>query len=318
MSKKIVIIGGGNGTSTLLSGLRGRAALTAIVSMADDGGSTGVLRRELGVSPAGDLRRCLIALSDDEPLQDLFAYRFDAGSLEGQNFGNLFLAAAERTTGNFEAAVRLAEDVLSVKDKVLPVTAAQVQLVVEQTGQKITGVYQIANTQLQRPQLRLEPDAQILPEASQAILAADIVLIAPGNLYGSIAPALLVSGVREALEQTNAQVGYVCNLVNRNNQTDGFTVSDYAEEIERFVGAPVLDFVLYNNARLDSGVREDESTVSFGESELAKAHYKAIGVSLVSKRPPSIDPKDKITHIRSLVSHDTQRVAKALEEITDA
>jgi uncharacterized cofD-like protein len=314
MAKKVVIIGGGNGTSTLIKGLRGKADLTAIVSMADDGGSTGQLRRELGASPAGDVRQCLVALSDSPDLQKLFSYRFDAGSLDGHSFGNLFLAAAERTTGGFEQAIQLAEKILDAKGNVLPVTTDNVHLVLED-GQEISGVYQIANTTLTQPKLRLEPSGTILPTAHKAIMEADLVVIAPGNLYGSIAPALLVGGVGEALKQTSAKVVYVCNLVNRNNHTQGFKVSDYADEIERFVGAEVLDYMMYNNRPIESGVRDTESEVTFDEQELKKVHYKAIGLALVDKTPAVVDPNDKIPHIRSLVRHDAEAVAKTLMEL---
>lgn len=314
MTKKIVIIGGGNGTSTLLKGLRGQAELTAIVSMADDGGSTGQLRRELGVGAAGDARQCLVALSDDEDLKKLFSHRFDTGFLDGHSFGNLFLAAAQQTAGGFTQAVQMAGKVLGAQGKVLPVTEANVHLALED-GQEISGVYQIANTELTKPQLKLDPSGPLLPAAREAIMQADIVVIAPGNLYGSIAPALLVEGMGEALGQTKAKVVYVCNLVNRNNHTQGFTVSDYAEEIERFVNAPVLDYVFYNSDKVESGVRDTESEVGFDEQRLQKASYKAVGLPLVDKTPASVDPNDKIPHIRSLVRHDAAAVAQKLMEL---
>jgi uncharacterized cofD-like protein len=255
-----------------------------------------------------------VALGDEPELQKLFSYRFDTGSLVGQSFGNLFLAAAERTTGSFEAAVRLAENVLGVEGKVLPVTADDIQLVLED-DEEITGVYQIANTDVTKPRLRLEPSGKLLPAANQAITEADLVVIAPGNLYGSIAPALLVDGMHEALEQTKAKVVYVCNIVNRNNHTQGFSVHDYAEEIERFIGVPVLDYVLYNTTPIETGVRDDESVVLFDEENLKKSHYKAVGLPLVDKTPVSVDPHDKIPHIRSLVRHDAKAVAQTLTEL---
>lgn len=313
---KAVVIGGGNGTSTLLGGLKDSADVTAIVSMADDGGSTGRLRRELDVSAAGDVRQCLVALSDKPDLQKIFSYRFDAGSLEGHSMGNIFLAAAERTTGNFEAAIETAEKVLGVRGKVLPVTTDKVNLVAEQNDKEVTGVYEIAQTELHRPNVRLEPTASLLPAARKAISEADFVVIAPGNLYGSIAPALVVDGMREALEQTAGKVVYVCNLVNGGKHTAGFKVHDYAQEIERFIGAPALDYVLYNNAALESNVREGESPVTADESELQSAHYKAVDLPLVDQKPARLDPSDKIAHVRSLVRHDARVVAQSLMELS--
>lgn len=310
---KLVIIGGGTGTATLLGGLKGVADLTAVVSMADDGGSTGKLRREIGGSPPGDIRQCLVALSDAEDLKKLFSYRFDSGSLDGHSFGNLFLAAAERSTGSFDSAVSLAEKVLGAKGRVLPVTADDIELVLEQGGQAITGVYKIANTPISgKPQLRLEPAGTLLPEAGKAIAEADFVLIAPGNLYGSIAPALLTNGMREALESTKAEVVYICNLVNR-DQTKDFKVSDYASEIERFIGAPVLDYVFYNNVSIESGVRDNESPVGFDETALKSAHYQSKGLPLADTTPVQTDPNDKIPHMRSLVRHNARSIAEALK-----
>ena len=243
---KIVVIGGGTGSFTLLQGIkRYTKDVTALVNMADDGGSTGQLRDELGVLPPGDVRQCLVALSDSPKVRDLFNYRFDEGSLKGHAFGNLFMAALEKMTGSFAEAVELAGNVLNIEGKVEPVTLTDVTLCAEgKDGQPVKGEFTIAHQELApRPNIWLEPEAVANPRAIQAILEADLVVIAPGNLYGSLAPALVIEGVRQALHKTKAKCVYVCNLVSKPGPTDGFSVMDFASEIERLAGGEFLESV---------------------------------------------------------------------------
>lgn len=321
----IVLIGGGTGSFTILSGIKQYTTnVTALVNMADDGGSTGVLRDELGVLPPGDVRQCLVALSDTPYLRDLFNYRFEEGSLKGHSFGNLFLSAVEKMTSSFDSAVELAGEVLNITGKVIPVTNQDVRLVLEKpNGEIIRGEYKIGHLDFkgdQRPVMRLEPNAKLHPHAEKAIMAADIVLIAPGSLYGSLAPALIIDGMREALKKTKAKKVYICNLVTKPGQTDGFKVHDFAEEVERFIGEPLLDIVLYNTDEppksvMDKYTHDNEFIVEFDLEVLANKHYKAIGLPIISHQPSVFSPHDRIASTRSLIRHDTDKVAREVMKV---
>lgn len=323
-SPKIVVIGGGTGSFTLLSSLKDYTPnITALVNMADDGGSTGQLRDELGVLPPGDVRQCLVALSRSPRVRDLFNYRFEEGALKGHAFGNLFLTALEKMTGNFGDATELAGEVLNIVGRVEPITHDKVTLVMESPdGSVITeGEFQIGQADFgkhTKPLISLKPDAAINLVAKEAIEAADIVVIAPGNLYGSIAPALVVKGVSEALAATKAKKVYVCNLVTKPGQTDGFTVDEYAAEIERFLDGVKLDVVLYNSITpSDSLIKryahEGEFPVAWDDKVLSAAHYDARGMGLVAD---SVAEKkaagDAIAHTRTLIRHNSDAVAREL------
>lgn len=325
-SPKIVVIGGGTGSFTLLSALKDYTPnITALVNMADDGGSTGQLRDELGVLPPGDVRQCLVALSRSPRVRELFNYRFDQGSLKGHAFGNLFLTALEKMTGNFGDATELAGEVLNIVGRVEPITHDKVTLVMESADGKVTeGEFQIGHADFglhTKPIIRLKPDAAINPIAKEAIEAADVVVIAPGNLYGSIAPALVVRGVAEALAKTKAKKVYVCNLVTKPGQTDGFTVEDYADEIERFLGGVPFDIVLYNDVKptddlLKRYAHEGEFPVEWDEKILEKKHYDARGMALVADRVMgSSGSGDAIAHTRTLIRHNSDVVARELMKI---
>ena len=317
---KIAVIGGGTGSFTLLTGLKHYSSkIAALVNMADDGGSTGKLRDELGALPPGDVRQCLVALSRTPVLRDLFSYRFDNGSLEGHAFGNLFITALEKMTGDFGRAVELASEVLNIAGTVEPITLTDVRLVLEQEGSpSVVGEFQIAHEKFDsvRPNLRLEPHAEANPKAVKAIKESDIVVIAPGNLYGSLAPALIVPGIGEALKETKALKVYVCNLVTKPGQTDGFKVSDYAKEVERLAGVNFLDVVLYNNEEpndelLEKYAKEGERYVV--SDDMSNETYDALGANLISdvvwSNPNKSDP---IAEARTLIRHDPDAVAKAL------
>jgi len=282
---KLVLIAGGTGSFTLLSHLKYHFShITALVNMADDGGSTGILRDELGVLPPGDVRQCLVALARDPRVRDLFNYRFDEGTFAGHSFGNLFLTAVEKTTNDFGEAVALASEVLNISGKVVPITLDPVTLVVDNPDNSvIRGQDVISSAALTRPEMRLEPEPRLNPAAKQALAEADFIVIAPGRLYGSLAPALIVPGLAEALAASKAPKAYVCNLVTKPGQTDGFKVHDFAAEIERLLQDKVqLDYVLYNNAKPDAELlrkysQEGEYWVEYDESQLQNQHYKAIG-----------------------------------------
>ena len=318
---KVVVIGGGTGSFTLLSALKQHDVdLTALVNMADNGGSSGLLRDELGVLPPGDIRQCLVALSTaPEELRELFNYRFPEGTFGGHSFGNLFISAVESMTSNFNDAVRIAGDVLRIQGQVLPMTTTDCNLVLTIGKKKIIGEYKIAYSDFGlkgRPQLSLTPKASITDKAKSAILEADLVLIAPGNLYGSLAPVLLVEGVGRALNDTKAKVAFICNLVNKPNHTRDFKVTDYVEEIERFASLPIIDYVLYNNDEpeaelLSKYALEQEFPVIVNLSGLKNASYQAIGGKYLSRSMVKRDKNDKFIK-RSLIRHDTETIAKSI------
>ena len=293
--------------------------------MVDDGGSTGQLRDELGVLPAGDVRQCLVALSTSSKVRDLFNYRFDEGSMKGHAFGNLFMAALEKMTGNFTEAVKVAGEVLNIRGRVEPITFDNITLVTRLSdGTVVRGQHEAESLIIpvgERPWLDLEPTARINLQARQAILNADLVVIAPGLLYGSLAPALLVSGVTRALAETKAKKVYVCNLVNKPGQTDEFTVADYASEIERFAGVK-LDHVLYNNHRpsqelIDRYAKDGELLVEWNKEELKKKHFYASGKRLIADEvwENTNAASDPLAAQRSLIRHDADRVARELMRI---
>lgn len=321
---KVVVIGGGTGSFTLLSGLKNYVKdITALVNMADDGGSTGQLRDELGVLPPGDVRQCLVALSDSPKVRDLFNYRFEEGSMKGHAFGNLFLTALEKMTGNFAEAVELAGEVLDIKGRVEPTTLTNVTLCAEgKDGAPVKGEYTIAHSELAvRPNVWLEPAAEFNPTALEAIIAADMVVIAPGNLYGSLAPALAVEGLGEALRQTKASCVYVCNLVTKPGPTQEFGVHDFADEVERLAGGQFLDYVLYNNQKptktlLERYAAEGEYGVEVVASENATRHWKAKGTALLAKSAwAGAQASDPLAKTRSYIRHDSDVVARQLMRI---
>ncbi len=322
---KIAVIGGGTGSFTLLSALKNYSSqIAALVNMADDGGSTGVLRDELGALPPGDIRQCLVALSDTPKLRDLFNYRFEEGSLKGHAFGNLFLTALEKMTGSFSEGVELASEVLNITGIVEPITESNVTLMMKTSDGTVTqGEFEIAHRDFsgEHPEFWLEPEAVPSSRAVRAIEDADMVVIAPGNLYGSLAPALIVPGIGEALKKTDAFVVYVCNLVTKPGQTDGFKVDDFADEIERLSGGNILDAVLFNTEKpsdelLERYANAGELSVEYDSKKLHDAHYVAAGAPLLAGTVwENTNIADPIAAHRTLIRHDSDAVAKALIEL---
>jgi uncharacterized cofD-like protein len=249
---KVVAIGGGTGLPVLLRGLKEHTSnLTAIVTVGDDGGSSGRLRRELGILPPGDVRNCIAALAEAEPLMTkLFQYRFNEGSgLEGHSFGNLFIVAMSAVTGNFEEAVRETSRVLAVRGLILPSTLSNVTLHARtEDHETISGEHNITERGTRIQEVFLQPsNVQANPEAIRAILEADMVVVGPGSLLTSVLPNLLVDGIRQALAITQATKIYVCNVATQHGETDGFSVSDHFETLCRHVGDGLFDFVLAND-----------------------------------------------------------------------
>jgi uncharacterized cofD-like protein len=323
------VIGGGTGTFTVLTGLKNYARdLAAVVCMIDDGGSTGVLRDELGVLPPGDVRQSLVALSNSsQELRDLFNYRFPEGAFKGHAFGNLFITALEKVTGSIGEAVRVAGEVLAIQGQVVPATTADVRLMLETAdGRIIKGEDQIgegaASDRLfvkgQPHRLWLEPAAKLNPVAAKAIADADVIVIAPGKLYSSIMPSFLLKGMKEAITEAKGKKVFITNLMTRPNQTAEFNVTDFADEIERYVGSPFLDYVIYNTEKpsktlLDRYAVEGDEPVEFDQRVLADQHYHAIGESLISRITFKQNPNDKLK--RSLIRHDSDKLARIIMRI---
>lgn len=252
--KNFVVVGGGTGTFTVLDALKKYPVnLTAIVSMADDGGSTGVLRDQYGALPPGDVRRALVALSEEsDTMRKLFEYRFGNGDFAGHSVGNLFLSALEKIMGNFAGAVEEASKILNVKGGVIPVTLDNVRLCAElRDGTLIKGEtnIDIPKAGKKRSPIKnvwLEPKAELYDAARKAILNADVIVIGPGDLYTSLVPNLIVSGLPEAIAKSKAKKVFVCNLMTKFGETDGFTAMRFFREVEKYIGKHVLDFVLIN------------------------------------------------------------------------
>ena len=248
---KIVAIGGGTGLPVLLRGLKQHTSnLTAIVTVGDDGGSSGRLRRELGVLPPGDLRNCIAALAEAEPLMTrLFQYRFDEGSgLEGHSFGNLFIVAMSGVTGNFEEAVRETSRVLAVRGQILPSTLSNVTVHARTDDEElISGETNITSNGSVREIFLVPAHVQANPEAIRALLEADMIIVGPGSLLTSVLPNLLVDGVRQALAISHATKIYVCNVATQRGETDRFAVSDHFQTLVNHIGPGSFDYVLANS-----------------------------------------------------------------------
>jgi uncharacterized cofD-like protein len=323
---KITVIGGGTGSFTLLSALKKHTRqLAAVVNMADDGGSTGVLRDELGALPPGDVRQCLVALSDSPKIRDLFNYRFDEGTFQGHAFGNLLLTALEKMTGNFTEAVETASEILRVNGVVIPATLDNVRLKMEWPeastilhGERVIDA-DFFNFDPRRANLSLSPAASANPTALAAIEQADLIVVAPGDLYTSLGPLLVIDGVGEALQKTKATVMYVSNLVTKQGQTAGFCVSDHAAEIERFIGGEALDYVLYNKQvptkELARRYKEENAyLVPVDQDVLATKKYAAVGGDFLGAVAEG-HSNDVLPVTRSLIRHDSEAIARAVIEL---
>jgi uncharacterized cofD-like protein len=281
---RIVAIGGGHGLATLLRGLKNYTRnLTAIVTVADDGGSSGVLRREMGILPPGDIRMCLAALSNDEALlTQLFQYRFADGGLGGHSFGNLFISVMAEITGSFEEAVAESGRVLAVQGRVLPSTLHDVRLLADirlpdLAGEvRVEGESQIPEAKGRIRRVWLEPEnPPAYPEAIRAILSADLIVIGPGSLYTSILPNLLVSDLVEAIRASRAMKIYICNVATQPGETDGYSGGNHVRALEEHVGEGLFDMVVAND-RTGARLPVDIEYV-LAEDELAHTHpiYRA-------------------------------------------
>lgn len=288
---RIVAIGGGHGLAALLSGIKLHTAnITAIVTVADDGGSSGRLRRDLGMLPPGDFRMCISALADNEALvTQLMQYRFSGGDgLAGHSFGNLFIAALAQITGSFEKAIVESSRVLSSQGRIVPSTLSDVVLCAEFRGAAVQarGESSIGKQGLPIERVWLEPhDPPAFPDAVKAVLDADLIVIGPGSLWTSLMPNLLVRGLVDALAQTTAPIVYVANITTERGETDHFSLHDHIDAIERHIGRGIVDHMLVNNRvvtdfTLPSGVEIIDSRASIS------SRVNILNADLVSDATP--------------------------------
>lgn len=339
---RVVAMGGGTGLSTLLRGLKRYVPmrerrkrprtpehpnspilpctdtrwiireLSAVVTVTDDGGSSGRLREDFKMLPPGDVRNCMVALSEDEHLlSKLFRFRFDQGELDGHSFGNLFVAALSHITGDFAQAVQMSSQILAIRGKIFPATNTNVTLAAQMDdGTVVRGETNITASKRRIVELMLEPEtAHPLPETLEAIAHADIITLGPGSLYTSLIPNLLVSGVPEALAASRATKVFVCNLMTQANESLGLSASQHIEKILQHGGAtksPIFDYALINTApisaaRLEQYAREGQEPI---EADLERV--EALGVKPLT---------GNFVHEGDVLRHDYDRVAESLLEL---
>jgi len=319
---RVVVIGGGTGSFTLLQALKSlNAKLTAIVNMCDDGGSTGVLRDELGVLPPGDARQCLVALSERPEIRDLFDYRFADGRLEGQSLGNIILSGLELQHGSFEKAVEVASKILRLRGRVVPVVLGDHRLVMRDGEEEIVGQFNIRNHHVLSgdARVRLEPASSLNPKADRAIRQADLVVMAPGGLYYSLLPIFSVNGIKEALEETSARVLCVTNLVEHQNTGRDWHVVDHVQKIEEYVGDGTVDIVLYNTAPVDDELlgryaHQGDFPLKTSPGRFAEVRATLYGAPLVSPVLSTQNPADKAVQ-RTYIRHDVDSVRREIEKL---
>ena len=312
--KKVVVIGGGTGVFAVLSGLKEHDYdLAAIVTMADDGGSTGVLREEFGVLPRGDVRRALVALSnsDNKIVSELFNYRFEPNSsLKGHSLGNLLLTALEKITGSFKEALKEAVTILNVNGEVIPVTFGHAKLHAElENGTVVEGETNIDipkhDPRLKIKKIYLEPRVEANEDALRAIAAADFVILGPGDLYTSVLPNLLVEGIVPAIKKTSAKVIFITNIMTKYGETNNFHASDFVKVIEQYLGRGTLDYVVVNVEKMGGRVlqrykQENVDYVDF-DQENFNNHFKTITGKFLRKG--------------EFLRHDQEKLARVLAKI---
>jgi uncharacterized cofD-like protein len=311
---KIVVIGGGTGLSTLLSGLKHYTTnLTAIVTMADDGGSSGRLRQDFDMLPPGDIRNCLVALADTQPLmQQLFQYRFGGSSaLQGHSFGNLFLTAMTKITGDFQRAIQASSQVLAIRGRVVPSTATPVRLAAEMhDGSVMVGESRISQSEIPIRRIYLEPaTCQPTAEALQAIQEAQAIVLGPGSLYTSIIPNLLVEGMADAIVQAKAVKVYVCNVMTQSRETDGFRASDHVQALVAHSNPGIVQLCLVNTDPVPPDLLEKYREEGAFPVEPDVERIRELGYQVVT---------EKLISAENYVRHDPQQVAKLIVQLTTA
>ncbi|MGB3296528.1 MAG: gluconeogenesis factor YvcK family protein [Phormidesmis sp.] len=306
---RVVVIGGGTGLSTLLRGLKHHSTnITAIVTVADDGGSSGRLRREMGGIPPGDIRNCLTALADEEKLlTELFQYRFETGNgLRGHSFGNLFLSAMNEITGDWEKAIAASSQVLAIRGRVLPSTLSDVSLwATLSDGRRIEGESNITKARGNVDEIGCLPaDPPALPQAIEAIESADYIIVGPGSLYTSIIPNLLVPELVEALAAREVPRIYICNIMTEPGETQGYTVSEHIQAIDRACGQYLFDAVLVQKrmpsaTAIDRYLKEGSTPVILDRKAVIDSGRRILIANVMDEN-------------NSTVRHDPERLARVL------
>lgn len=324
--KTVVVMGGGTGTYTVLSALRAfpQLDLKAIIAMTDDGGSTGVLRDEMGVLPPGDIRQCLVALSEaPEKIRELMNYRFENGGLHGHSFGNLFLSALEKVTGSFQESVDEISRIIKIKGEIIPITLDNVKLEMTlKNGAVLKGERVITPSEVIQPigikKYVIKPLAHANPRAIKAIMAADAVIIGPGNLYTSMIPLVLVPGIAKALRRSHAKKILIVNLMDKFGQTERFTPEDYMHECERFAGMELFDIVVCNQQspsgkQLERYFRREKShpVMLRGAAHQVIDNRVFLGGSFLDHRL-GVQKKSDNLIARNLIRHDQRKLGAFL------
>ena len=312
---RVAVIGGGHGLSNMLRGLkRYTENISAIVTVADDGGGSGMLRQDLGMPPPGDIRNCLEALANTEPLMsELMHYRFTEGSLAGQSFGNLFLAALNGISTSFDAAVSRMSQVLAITGRVLPVTTADVRLEAEfENGASVIGESKIFYCKKKEDcritKVRLIPEhPKALPEAVEAIREADMIILGPGSLYTSIIPNLLVDGIVEAILQSDALKVYVANVMTQEGETEGYTASDHIAAIFQHSAPGLFDLCLTNSQPIPADVAARYAQEGAEPLRYDAGRCAALGVELVSRPIATVE--------NGYVRHQSENLARELIQL---
>jgi uncharacterized cofD-like protein len=309
-----VAVGGGTGLSALLRGLKHHAGngrirkLTGVVTVTDDGGSSGRLRKEFGVLPPGDIRNCLVALADDEDLlARLFQYRFpNGGGLLGHSFGNLFLTALTGITGDFHQAILTAESILSVRGKICPATLHDVRL----RGRGVSGrIYEgeseVGLSSEELAAVEIDPPAPpAFPPAVAALESADLILLGPGSLYTSILPNLLIPGIRQAIAKARARKILLLNLMTQPGETDGMMGAAHLQALARYVGPGFIDAVLVNSAEIPPHLIRHYAETGSEPVTCQREEMEALGVEIVEADLLAVD--------QDLIRHDPEKLANAV------
>ena len=313
---KVVVIGGGTGLATMLKGMKKYTPhITAIVTVADNGGSSGKIREEMGIMPPGDIRNCLVALANTEPIMEkVLQYRFKEGSLSGQSLGNLFLAALADITGSFEEAVKVTGNVLAITGQVLPVTLEDVQLYAKfENGKIIEGETQIVayakETHFLIHEINLKPTTPIpVKEVIYALQEADVIILGPGSLYTSIIPNLLVDLVPKLIAESKAQKVYVANIMSQPGETTGFSIEDHIQVLEKYIGKNVINSVIVNNEPIPNNYLSEY--IEDGADVLNFDEYHEIWNNIRRIEAPLI----KLYEDKKLVRHHSEKLAKCIFE----
>lgn len=323
--KNIVTVGGGTGSYAVLSGLKNLpdVSLTALVSMADDGGSTGVLRNELGVLSAGDVRQCLVALSlHGDIVRKLMNYRFENGGLAGHSFGNIFLATLEKVTGNFAKGVEIASEILKIKGTVIPVTNNKAELLIKfSDGKILEGESKIQDANMQNIGIKdifYKNNVELNENAREAILKADYIILGPGNYYCSIIPNLIVNGFKEAIIVSKAKIILPINLTNKLGHTTGWKVSNYVNNVEKYLDR-LVDIILVNNEK-PSSEQIERYKLEEGDGVLVEDDFKdsrVVRSALLSHIIHEFIIGDKSPNLRGFIRHDSEKLANCIKKIME-